>query len=374
MSEIMFKAGNKVIGDHHPCFIIAEAGVNHNGSIELAKKLIDVAAAAGVDAVKFQVLTAKGLYVQDAGRVVTDTGDDIDIYKVWEKVEMPASWIPELKKYCEQKKVLFFSSAFDEHSVEMLDPYVELYKIASSELTHIPLLKKVARTGKPIIISLGGAKLEEIEEAVKAIFEEGNTSVVLLHCVLKYPTPLHLANVSAVRTIKEKFPSVLVGYSDHSLEPADVPAAAVALGANVIEKHFTLSRAMQGIDHKMSLQPDELWEMVQGIREMEQKINGAIKIDISPELVGNGDFYIAEDTQKIRSFVRRTIFAMKPIQKGEKFTSDNIAVLRPGNRNTTNALHPREYFQVIGQQATENIQALSVITQEIMEKINYLEK
>lgn len=363
MAEFQIKtpAGRRLVGDNQPCFIIAEAGVNHNGSLELAKKLIDAAASAGVDAVKFQVLTAKELYVQDAGRVVTDTGDDVDIYKVWEKVEMPAFWIPELKLYCESKKVLFFSSVFDEHSVGMLDPYVELYKIASSELTHIPLLKKVARTGKPIIISLGSATLEEIEEAVAAIHEEGNFSITLLQCVLKYPTPLHLANVSAVRTIKERFPSVMVGYSDHSLEPANVPIAAVALGAKVIEKHFTLSRAMEGIDHKMSLEPDELKEMVQKIRETERKMSQGVKIDIPRGLLGNGYFYITEDMQKVRSFVRRTIFAIKPIGKGQTFTPDNIAVLRPGNRNTASALHPREYFRLLQSKAVRDISALSTI-------------
>ncbi len=356
-----FKVGNRIIGDHHPCFIIAEAGVNHNGSIELAKKLIDVAAAAGADAVKFQVLTAKGLYVQDAGKVVTDAGDEVDAYKVWEKVEMPASWIPELKRYCEQRKVLFFSSVFDERSVDMLDPYVELYKIASSELTHIPLLKKVARTGKSIIISVGSATLEEIEEAVAAIHEEGNTSIALLQCVLKYPTPLHLADVSAVRTIKERFPSVIAGYSDHSLEPAVVPIAAVALGARIIEKHFTLSRAMEGIDHKMSLEPGELGEMVQGIREAEKKLDRGEQLKIPNELLGTGEFFVTEESQKVRSFVRRAIFATQPIQKGQKFTHDNIAVLRPGNRDTASALHPREYLRLLQAPAGRDISALSII-------------
>ena len=167
MSE--FSIGLRKVGDNHPCFIVAEAGVNHNGDIKLAKKLIDVAAEAGVDAVKFQVLTADGLYIKNAGEATTDTGMKVDAYGIWKGVEMSSSWIPELSSYCKRKGVVFFASVFEEKGVEQLEPYVSLYKIASSELTHIPLLKKVAKTNKPIIVSVGSAVFDEVIEAVKTI-------------------------------------------------------------------------------------------------------------------------------------------------------------------------------------------------------------
>ena len=209
---ISFQINNRKIVVGESCFIVAEAGVNHNGSLVLAKKLIDIAADAGVDAVKFQVLTARGLYVPDAGRTNTSSGEEVDIYKVWENVEVPYSWIPELKDYCDKKGILFFCSVFDELSVEKLNPYIPIYKIASSELTHIPLLKKVALTGKPIIISIGSASMDEVLAAIDVINKNGNSSVAILYCVQKYPTPLRLANVKAIETLKKEFPSLIIGY------------------------------------------------------------------------------------------------------------------------------------------------------------------
>src|SRR3989344_722621 len=199
------KIGQRLVGTNEPCFIVAEAGVNHNGDLNTAKKMIDAAADAGVDAVKFQTLTADGLYVKNAGHFTTEWGEKHDIYEVWKKTEVPSFWIPELASYCKSKGVIFFSSVFDEETVDLLNPYVDVFKVASSETTHIPLLKKIAKTGKPIIFSIGGADLEEVKEAVETVREEGNNNISILYCVPKYPTPFELANIKAIKSLEKQF-------------------------------------------------------------------------------------------------------------------------------------------------------------------------
>ena len=360
----VFKIGNKLIGEGHPCFIIAEAGVNHNGNLEMAKALVDVAVAAGADAFKIQLLTAKGLYVEDAGKFKTDTGVEGDIYEIWKNSEVPESWFPELKSYCEEKGIIFFSSVFEESLVEILDKYTYLHKIGSSETTHVPLLKSVARTGKPVLLAIGGATMEEVEEAVQTIMDEGNEKVAILHCVQQYPTPLNNANVLAIKTLKEKFPNLIVGYSDHSMDPSAVPVASIALGAKIIEKHFTLSRHLKGIDHRMSLEPDELKKLVFDIREAEKKFNNNESILIDHKLLGDGNIVLTPEQTQTLKFVRRKIFAKENIKKGEVFSKENLLVVRPGNRDVTGGLHPREYEKIIGKRSSKDIQRLDLITAE----------
>lgn len=360
MSQI--RIGNKLVGDNYPCFIIAEAGVNHNGDLEIAKKLVDVAVEAGCDAVKFQLLTAKGLYVQDAGNFTTEWGKEMDIYEVWKKTEVPNDWIPKLVEYCKEKNIVFFSSAFEERAVNLLNPFVNAFKVGSSETTHIPLLKTMARTGKSVVFSVGGAELEEIDEAVQAIKEENNENIAILHCVAKYPTPLEYANVNAVRTLKNRFPKFVVGYSDHSMDPEKVPVAAVLQGAKIIEKHFTLSRDMEGIDHTMSLEPDELKQMVKAIRDTEEKIKQNLDVKINSKVLGDGVVKLTEEQEGLLKFVRRKIFAMKDFEEGDIFQENNIAVLRPGNRDTQEGLHPREYYNLIGKKVVRPIKKLELIT------------
>ncbi len=363
---------NRSIGTDHPCFIIAEAGVNHNGDITLAKKMIAAAAQAGVDAVKFQYIRADRLYVKDAGIFRNRWDEEMDIYKVWESTQMPTSWLPELSAYCRENKVLFFTSVFDEASVDEVDSYVSLYKIGSSELTHIPLLQKVARTGKPIIFSIGGAELDEVQEAVQAIKAEGNDQIGILYCVVTYPAPLEEANVRAVKTLQQQFPDLVIGYSDHSLEPEQVPAVAVYQGVKIIEKHFTLSRNLEGIDHKMSLEPSELKLMVEAIRTAEQdmKFGQEPRITLDDRILGDGDIKLTAGQKDLIKFVRRKIFAVKDIAAGEQFTTENSAVLRPGNRTknveleSSAPLHPREYGKVLHSTARRNIPALSILYEE----------
>jgi sialic acid synthase SpsE len=363
------KIGNRLVGEDQPCFIIAEAGVNHNGELDLAKKLVDVAVEAGVDAVKFQVLTAKGLYVKNAGTFTTDWGEEHDIYEVWKKVEVPDSWIPELAEYCKSKNIIFFLSVFDEKVVDSLNNHLGLYKVASSETTHIPLLKKIAKTGKPVIFSIGGAEMSEVEEAVSSISEEGNNNIAVMQCVAQYPMPLDQANVNVVSTLKQRFPNVVVGYSDHSMDPVTVPVAAVVKGAKMIEKHFTLSREMEGIDHKMSLEPHELKQMVGAIRDAEYRLKQGENLEskINPSVLGDGEVKLTEEQRGLLSFVRRKIFAVKDVKAGETFTVDNIVALRPGNRDSTGGLHPREYFNLLGKKAKMNLPALALVKEEHLE-------
>lgn len=370
------KIGAKEVGEDNPCFIIAEAGVNHNGSLELAKKLVDVAADAGADAIKFQLLTAKGLYVQDAGKFKNEWGEELDIYEIWKKTEVPDFWIPQLVRYCEEKNIIFFSSAFEERALDVLNPYVDAYKIGSSETSHIPLLKKAARTGKSVVFAIGGAELSEVHEAVEAIREEGNNNIAIMHCIAKYPTPLEYANVNALNTLKKEFPGLVLGYSDHSLDPVQVPMAAVYKGAKIFEKHFTLSRKMEGIDHKMSLEPSELKQMVKAIRDIEKKMQGkkevlveepSKEIIVDPVVWGDGSIHLTEEQRDLLKFVRRKIFAMKPIKAGETFTSENLAVLRPGNRDTEKGLHPREYLKILGSRSTKDIAPLNLIEDSCVE-------
>jgi sialic acid synthase SpsE len=357
-----FRIGNRLVGKDQPCFIIAEAGVNHNGDLATAKKLIDAAADAKVDAVKFQILTAKGLYVKNAGTFTREWGEMHDIYEVWKKTEVPDFWIPELVAHCKQRGVIFFSSVFDEATVDLLDPFVDVYKIASSETSHIPLLQKVARTGKPVLFSIGGATMDEVQEAFAVLRAEGNEQIAILQCVQKYPTPLVNANVTALRTLQYTFPRAVLGYSDHSIKPGEIPGAAVLFGASIIEKHYTLSRGMEGIDHKMSLEPSELKEMVTSIRETERKMQSHQTLSINPAVLGHGHVQLEDDCKDMMTFLRRTLFAMRDIAPGEAFTSENVAVLRPGNRDVKGGLHPREYNLVLRKHASCSINKHDLIT------------
>ncbi|HLC96353.1 MAG TPA: N-acetylneuraminate synthase family protein [Candidatus Nanoarchaeia archaeon] len=360
---MQFQVGSRTVGGANPCFIVAEAGVNHNGDLSLAKQLIEAAAKAKVDAVKFQLLKADSLYVKDAGTWKTDFNEEFDIHGVWKKTEMPLSWISELKEYADEKNLIFFSSVFDEQGADFINPYVGIYKIASSELSHIPLLKHVAKKKKPIIISIGGATMAEVQEAITVVKETGNNAIALLYCVPIYPTPLDKANVKALETLRKKFPDIVVGYSDHSLDPVAVPRAAISYGAKIIEKHFTLSKAMLGIDHKMSLEPKELNAMVSEIRKAEADLTHGTLV-INSKAIGDGIIHPGDAKM---SFLRRKIFAIQTILKGQQLTKNNIAVLRPGNRDVTNGLHPSQFEALLGKKASRDISALKVMTKEDVE-------
>ena len=336
--------GSKKLGDGYPCFIIAEAGSNHNGSLEQAKLLIDAAASAGADAVKFQLFRASKLYPRAAGQ--SDYLKDArSIYDIIREMEMPYDWLPELAAHCQKKMVLFMASAFDEESVDRLDPFVSVHKVASYEMTHRPLLRAVAQKGKPVILSTATADLAEVLEAVEVFLDLGNRDLMLMQCTAAYPAPLESLNVRAISTMREAF-GLPVGLSDHSRDPLVGPLAAVAVGAHLIEKHVTLNNSLQGPDHRFALEPQELRIMIRKIRETEQAL-------------GNGEKRPHSVETELRDFARRSIFTTKDVAAGEELTADNISVLRCGK--LPSGLQPKEYPSLLGRRAARLIPAESAI-------------
>ncbi len=334
-----FEIGDRPVGPAEPTFVIAEAGSNHNGDLELAKELIDVAANAGADAVKFQTFRAENLYVEESGEVEY-LDDDRSIYEIIESMEMPYEWIPELHAYCQQRDVLFLSTPFDEQSADELAAYVPAWKVASYTSSHVPFLEYLAETDKPIIMSTGAHELNEVAESVDVLRAAGVAELVLLQCVAAYPTPLSEIDVRVVEALQREF-DVLAGLSDHTLDPVTAPSAAVALGAAVVEKHFTLNNSMEGPDHKFALEPDELDQMVSAIRATERAL-------------GTGEKCVLNVESELHDKARRAIHAVEDIKAGEALTEENVQVLRPGERGA--GLNPTHYHEILGMTATRDIQ------------------
>lgn len=338
------RIGSRWIGDGQPCCIIAEAGSNHNGSLQQAKRLIDVAASAKADAVKFQLFRADTLYPKGAGQ--SDyLKDPRSIYDIIAEMQMPYEWLPELSAYCREKDILFLASVFDEEAADRLHPYVVAFKIASYEMTHIPLVRHVAKKGKPVIISTGAANLQEVSETVEEFRRAGNGDLILMHCTAAYPAPLESLNLRAVLSMKAAF-GVPVGLSDHSRDPVVGPLSAVALGADLIEKHFTLSNALPGPDHSFALEPHELHQMVQKIREVERAL-------------GSGEKKVQAVEAELRKFARRSIFAVRQLISGEVLTRENIAVLRCGNLD--GGVKPERFDELLGRRVRRAIAAESAL-------------
>lgn len=315
--------------------IIAEAGVNHNGSIEIAKKLIDVAADAGADFVKFQTYKTDKLVSKEAKKAayqsININDGDSSQYNMLKKLELSDLMHRELTAYASQKGIQFLSTGFDENSVDYLNQLgVSLFKIPSGEITNKPYLEHIARKGKSVIMSTGMADLDEVKEALDVLTKHGLNleKITVLHCTTEYPAPINEVNLRAMNTMAETF-KVKVGYSDHT-EGIEISLAAVAIGASVIEKHFTLDKKMEGPDHMASLDPDELTKMVYGIRNIELAMGNGIKIPSPSEI-------------KNKVAARKSIVAAKAIKTGELFTADNLMVKRPGN-----GLSPMFWDKVIG--------------------------
>jgi N-acetylneuraminate synthase len=334
-----FEIGDRAVGSREPTFIIAEAGSNHNGNLKTAKELIDVAADAGADAVKFQTFKAEEMYVENSGKVEY-LEDDRSIYDIIESMEMPRDWIPTLQEYCAEQDLYFLSTPFDERSAEALADYVPAWKVASYTSSHHPFLRHLAQTGKPIIMSTGAHNLEEVQESVRVLTEAGVEQLALLQCVAAYPTPISEINVKIVETLGSEF-DVPAGLSDHTLNPVTAPAAAVSVGASIIEKHFTLDKTMDGPDHQFALEPDELSEMVSAIRDTEAAL-------------GSGEKSVLEIESELYEKARRAVHAVEEISAGETLTEQNVRVLRPGEQET--GLHPKFYGEVIGKTATRDIE------------------
>ena len=342
---ISVKIADKIIGEGEPCFIIAEAGVNHNGDIELAKELIDAARNAGADAVKFQTFKAEKVVTQNAEKAEyqKETTEKGSQYEMIKKLELTEEDFNDLADYAKKKNIVFLSSPFDKESVDLLDEInVPVFKVASGEITNFPLLTHIAKKGKPIILSTGMTTLGEVEEALNVIRSEGVEDIILLHCVSDYPAKMKDVNIRAMETLKHAF-KLPVGFSDHTLG-ITVPIAAVALGACVVEKHFTLDKNLPGPDHKASLEPNELKEMVKAIRDVEKALGDGIKRP-------------TENEDEVKRVVRRSIVARVDIPDGTIITGDMIEVKRPGT-----GIEPKYMKMVVGKRAKINIKKDDLIT------------
>lgn len=316
-------------------YIIAEAGVNHNGNLELAKKLIDVAAKSGADAVKFQTFVPENLvsrYAEKADYQKEITDKKESQLEMLQKLMLKKEWHQVLIDYAEMKGIQFISTPFDFESIDFLAELdLPLYKIPSGEITNLPYLEKIGKIGKPVILSTGMSTLEEVREALDILRENGCPKVSVLHCNTQYPTPYEDVNLAVMDSLRKKL-GIEVGYSDHTLG-IEVPIAAVAMGATIIEKHFTLDKSMDGPDHKASLEPDELSAMVRAIRNIEKAI-------------GSADKRVTESEQGNKCVVRKSIVAKREIRKGEIFSDLNITAKRPGT-----GISPMRWYEVIGKAA-----------------------
>ena len=320
--------------------IIAEAGVNHNGNFELAKKLIDKAVEGGADIVKFQTCKAENVisrYADKAEYQKVTTGEADSQLEMVRKLMLTYEEYGQLKEYCDEKGIEFLSTAFDLPSVDYLHSIgMRRWKIPSGEITNLPLLIKIAKLHEPIIMSTGMSELSEVADAVKVLKDNGATDITLLHCTTEYPAPYEDVNLKAMETMKVAF-GLPVGYSDHT-KGLEIPVAAVAMGACVIEKHFTLDRNMEGPDHKASIEPDELKSMVDQIRHVEVAI-------------GNGEKKVSASELKNQDIARKSIIAKTAIKAGDVFTEDNVTTKRPGS-----GINPMRWFDLLGKTAKHDYQ------------------
>ena len=321
-------------------YIIAEAGVNHNGSLELAKNLVDKAKEAGADCVKFQTFIASQIVSKNAAKAdyqKKQTGSSESQYEMLKKSELSFDDFIELNNYCKEIGIEFLSTAFDFESIDFLNQLgMQVWKIPSGEITNLPYLIKIAKLNKKVILSTGMSTMREIEDAVNILKDHGASELIILHCTTEYPTPYEDVNLNAMLAIKERF-GYEVGYSDHTMG-IEVPIAAVALGAKVIEKHFTLDRTMDGPDHKASLEPSELKTMVDAIRNIELSMGTGIK---EP----------ADSEKKNIAIARKSIVANQSIKKGDILTETNITVKRPGD-----GISPMKWFEIIGTKAIRDFE------------------
>ncbi|MBB1428728.1 N-acetylneuraminate synthase [Shewanella sp. SG44-2] len=328
-------------------FIIAEAGVNHNGDFVLAKQLIDVAVAAGVDAVKFQTWKTELLVTEDADMAEYQKENTLveeSQFQMLKRLELSYDDFSALKAYCDSLNIMFMSTPDEEQSATFLDSLQDIFKIGSGELTNTPFLRHIAKLGKPVIISTGMAYLAEVEHALCVLTEAGLilADITVLHATTDYPTAPEDVNLLAMQTIKNAFPGVKVGYSDHTLG-IEVSIASVALGASVVEKHFTLDKTMLGPDHKASLDPSELISMVTAIRNIDLALGDGWKVPTDTEI-------------KNRMVVRKSLIAGCDINAGELITADMLEVKRPGS-----GISPTRLDEIVGTSAKQNYRAGELI-------------
>lgn len=327
-------------GEKMSVFIIAEAGVNHNGSLELAKQLVLEAKNAGADCIKFQTFKTENLVSKTAEKAdyqIQNTGSKESQYNMLKRLELSYEDFRVLKTFCDDNKIEFLSTAFDLESIDFLNSLdINIWKVPSGEVTNLLYLKKIAKTKKPIIMSTGMCTIDEIEEAVNTLMNGGCMGLTLLHCTTDYPAPYQEVNLNVINTLRSVF-QCPVGYSDHT-KGIEVSIAAAALGATVIEKHFTLDKNMNGPDHKASLSPKELKVMIKSIRNVETAMGKGVKEPSDVEV-------------KNKMAARKSIVAIKNIKKGELFTEENISIKRPGT-----GLSPMRWYEVLGKEAIRDFE------------------
>lgn len=342
MKHLIFNTpkGERIVGPGYPCFIIAEVSGNHDGKYEKAVQIIDEAIDSGADAIKLQTYTSDTMTIDCNNKWfqvnINDAWKGRTLYELYKIAYTPWEWQKKLKKHAESRGVLLFSTPFDSSAVDFLENLdVVLYKVASFEAGDVDLLKKIASTKKPVILSRGLQSETDVKEAIKILYENGCSSVAVLHCISSYPATIDQMNVSTVKDIQEKF-DVVSGLSDHSLG-LTASLAAVSLGALIIEKHFTTARSEGGVDAAFSLEPKELKNLVQTIRELERAI-------------GKPTYELGEKEKENLVF-KRSIFLVKDMKKGEIFSEENIRVIRPGY-----GMAPKFFREVLGKKCSLDIQ------------------
>ncbi len=343
--------GGRPINDTSPCFIIAEAGVNHNGDVRMAEELIDVASEAGADAVKFQTFRASSLVTASAEKAAyqkVTTGSRESQYEMIKRLELTPDDFHRLAAYARRKHILFLSSPFDLESIDLLDECgVPAYKVASGELTNTPLLRAIAAKGKPVILSTGMATLGEIEEALAVLRTSGTDAIALLHCVTSYPAQMDILNLRVIQTLRYAF-GIPVGFSDHTVG-INASIAARALGACMLEKHFTLDNSLPGPDHRASLEPDELVALIAAIRDVEVALGDGIK-------------QISEAEFTIRNVARKSIVAVVDIPAGNTITPSMIGIKRPGT-----GIEPKYFDKINGKKARITIRKDEPLSWDMVE-------
>ena len=345
------KVGNRKIGEGEPIFFISECGINHNGQLSQAKKLIDVAVDAECSAAKFQTFRADAHYIPQAGKYHLNN-KDIDIYELHERLSMPEEWLGELSDYCRQHDIIFFSTPADPKCVDLIDKYVPCYKVSSYDMTNRYLTDYLNTKGKPVIFSTGGAYLSEISETHESL----TVPHAILHCIAKYPAPLKYANLAVMETLKRAF-GVPVGFSSNGfvkengeIDTKRIPYQVAVNGADLFETHITLDRKGESVDDFFATEPQELKEMVKTMQQIRESSYLYDEEDIDPLILGSPIRKPYDIEEYCRKFLYKCLFAKKDIAQGERFTSENVAVLRPGEY-PKRGLEPK-YYELITTKAT----------------------
>jgi N-acetylneuraminate synthase len=348
------RIGDRWIGPKEPTFIIAEAGSNHDGSLEVAKRMVEVAKEANADAIKFQLFRAETLYPNKSIEVkyLRHLGIKENLYSIIKRLEVPYEWVATLSGYARENHIEFMATPFDLEAVQILNPYVNVFKIASYESLYADLINEIKKTNKPLLISTGGCSEDTIDLLVKKLLFDYKDRTVLLHCIAKYPAPIEQTNLNIIPRLSKKY-GIAVGYSDHTPEPILAPVAAVALGARVIEKHFTLSRKSFGPDHAFAIEPDELKAMVNAIRSIEKGITSSNKRLLQK---CEGELY----------FYRRCIYCNRDLREGERISRSDLIILR-NTGEKCNYFNPTEIDYVVGKALRRDRKANEIIRREDVE-------